>query len=62
MALKLISLLSIIIFPPVWAFAGGHNESKAFPKVTNEVYKTACGSCHFAYQPGLLPAKSGLQS
>jgi len=61
MALKLISLLSIIIFPSVWAIAGEHNESKAFPKVTNEVYKANCGSCHFAYQPGLLPAKSWLK-
>ncbi len=25
---------------------------------TNEGYKKECGSCHFAYQPGLLPAKS----
>lgn len=60
MALKLIALLTIIIFSPVWAFAGEHNESKILPKVTNEIYKTNCGSCHFAYQPGLLPAKSWL--
>jgi len=26
--------------------------------VTDEVYKEECGSCHFAYQPGLLPAAS----
>lgn len=26
--------------------------------VTNKQYKDECGSCHFAYQPGLLPAKS----
>jgi hypothetical protein len=26
--------------------------------VTNELYKKECGSCHFAYQPGLLPSKS----
>lgn len=26
--------------------------------VTNAVYKEECGSCHFAYQPGLLPARS----
>ncbi|MCC7201832.1 MAG: diheme cytochrome c [Nitrospirae bacterium] len=23
-----------------------------------ELYKNECGSCHFAYQPGLLPARS----
>ena len=26
--------------------------------VANKQYKDECGSCHFAYQPGLLPAKS----
>jgi len=26
--------------------------------VKNELYKSECGTCHFAYQPGLLPAKS----
>jgi len=25
--------------------------------VENETYQTECGSCHFAYQPGLLPGK-----
>lgn len=26
--------------------------------VTNATYKSECGSCHFAYQPGLLPSQS----
>ncbi len=26
--------------------------------VNNELYKEECGSCHFAYQPGLLPQRS----
>ena len=26
--------------------------------VTNALYKEECGSCHFAYQPGLLPEQS----
>jgi hypothetical protein len=26
--------------------------------VNNPVYREECGSCHFAYQPGLLPARS----
>jgi Dihaem cytochrome c len=26
--------------------------------VSNRQYKEECGSCHFAYQPGLLPGKS----
>ncbi len=28
------------------------------PPVTNETYRNECGSCHFAYQPALLPARS----
>ena len=35
--------------------------SKARPGVapaTNPAYREECGSCHFAYQPGLLPARS----
>jgi mono/diheme cytochrome c family protein len=61
MALNLISAFAITMFFPVWVFAGEHNESEALPKVTNQVYKTNCGSCHFAYQPGLFPAKSWLK-
>lgn len=26
--------------------------------VSNSLYQEECGSCHFAYQPGLLPARS----
>lgn len=26
--------------------------------VSNGEYKTVCGSCHFVYQPGLLPSRS----
>lgn len=26
--------------------------------VNNAMYKSECGSCHFAYQPGLLPSQS----
>jgi hypothetical protein len=29
-----------------------------FAPVTNEVYAKECGSCHFAYLPGFLPARS----
>jgi hypothetical protein len=58
---NLISLLTIVMFFPVGAFAGEHNESETLPKVTNEVYRKNCGTCHFAYQPGLLPARSWLK-
>lgn len=26
--------------------------------VSNELYRSECAACHFAYQPGLLPARS----
>jgi hypothetical protein len=31
---------------------------KEIVPVNNKQYKDECGSCHFAYQPGLLPTKS----
>lgn len=33
------------------------NQREVMP-VTNELYKKECASCHFGYQPGLLPAQS----
>jgi hypothetical protein len=34
------------------------NRQKGVKPVTNKQYQDECGGCHFAYQPGLLPAKS----
>jgi len=31
---------------------------KEMAPVSNKTYQTECGSCHFAYPPGLLPTKS----
>lgn len=55
-----INLLSALLFFPLIAFADDHHQkgSKTFPVVTNKIYKESCGSCHFAYQPGLLPSRS----
>lgn len=42
-------------------FFGGKNRygGKAdVATVTDVLYKKECGSCHFAYQPGLLPSRS----
>jgi mono/diheme cytochrome c family protein len=38
-------------------FAGSYSKVGVAP-VNNELYKAECASCHFAYQPGLLPEKS----
>ncbi len=58
MKVRVAVVLATLIFSSVWVFADDHKESKTLPKVTNATYKTNCGSCHFAYQPGLLPVKS----
>jgi hypothetical protein len=34
------------------------HKSTGVSAATNPVYKDECGSCHMAYPPGLLPAKS----
>jgi len=52
------SLFLVGMLSPCLAFAGEHKEVKVIPIVTNEAYMKNCGSCHFAYQPGLLPARS----
>jgi len=43
---------------PSQNFYDEHKGGKNFLPVTNELYKKTCGSCHFAYQPGLLPERS----
>ncbi len=58
MSRSVIFLLSVITLFPVPAFAGENGERKTVPKVSNAVYQNSCGTCHFAYQPGLLPARS----
>ncbi|MDH5436458.1 MAG: diheme cytochrome c [Gammaproteobacteria bacterium] len=39
-------------------FKGKVGKGSDVAAVTNEKYATECGACHFAYQPGLLPARS----
>lgn len=38
--------------------ADGSGNGKDVAPVTDNFYKAECASCHFAYQPGLLPSKS----
>jgi len=37
---------------------GTFSHTSGVNPVSNRQYKEECGSCHFAYQPGLLPSKS----
>jgi hypothetical protein len=53
-----IFLVVALMMIPALMFAGDHKEGKELQKVVNEAYKKNCGTCHFAYQPGLLPARS----
>ena len=39
-------------------FSSIFSRHKEIAPVTNKTYQEECGSCHFAYQPGLLPTKS----
>ena len=39
-----------------WLF--DFHRTKGVQPVINKLYQDECGECHFAYQPGLLPAKS----
>jgi len=56
------TLLAIMSITPVLAdsnswFSFGSSKPGVAP-VMNDSYKEECGACHFAYQPGLLPARS----
>ena len=35
-----------------------YDSSAGFLQVTNAQYKAECGTCHFAYSPGVLPERS----
>lgn len=41
-----------------WSWMGTFSRTSGVAPVKNKQYKEECGSCHFAYQPGLLPEKS----
>lgn len=55
--------VGILTIPVVWSdndFSWGKYKEKSADvfAVKDPVYKEECGSCHMAYPPGLLPAKS----
>jgi hypothetical protein len=41
-----------------WLWLVNFSRQKEVQPVTNKTYQEECGSCHFAYPPGLLPGKS----
>jgi Dihaem cytochrome c len=42
----------------LWQWLFTFERTKEVKPVSDKQYLTECGECHFAYQPGLLPAKS----
>lgn len=61
MTMKLrVFFLTVVLFFPLVASADDdhHGGRKHLPVVSSDTYASSCGSCHFAYQPGLLPSKS----
>ena len=63
---KLIPILSGIVLMTACTtiFGDDDDDGKLFNRqagvapVTNQLYKDECGSCHYPYQPGLLPERS----
>jgi len=41
-----------------WLWLVNFTRQKEVQPVANKAYQEECGSCHFAYPPGLLPGKS----
>ncbi len=42
----------------LWRYFGGEGGRGVATAADNVLYQEECGACHFAYQPGLLPARS----
>lgn len=55
---KLTSVLLLCMVCGFSAYAKGFGKAPEVKAVDNETYKKECASCHFGYQPGLLPSAS----
>lgn len=51
-------LLAAALTLPALADDDGELEGLRLPQVSNKAWKAECASCHMAYPPGLLPARS----
>ena len=57
--MRLILIVTILLSNIVFAdFLDIFKRTKGVQNPQNELYNEACGECHFAYQPGWLPARS----
>jgi hypothetical protein len=57
---SMLSVGAIVVAGAAVADDDGYRRGRApdVKPVDNPLYKSECGSCHFAYQPGFLPARS----
>jgi hypothetical protein len=51
-------LLLVVVSLSVLAASDYRYSNPGVKPVKNELYKSECASCHFGYQPGLLPKRS----
>ncbi|NTV95398.1 MAG: cytochrome C [Thiobacillus sp.] len=56
---KQLMLLGLsLVLPVAWVARGHAGHDAIFPMPEDKAYVEECGSCHTAYAPGLLPARS----
>lgn len=57
--MRRVSMIFVALLTTAIVLAGCAGKgAKRLSVVSNDTCKKRCGSCHFAYQPGLLPSKS----
>ncbi len=56
--MRSLMLIALLVGSSLVADSSFWGEKRGVAPVNNEAYSVECGSCHFAYQPGLLPERS----
>lgn len=56
--MKKLILVPLLAAASMYASSIGFTENRGVAPVTDKFYIKECASCHFAYQPGLLPERS----
>lgn len=51
-------LIAVVVLVGAWIAQGQADNEVVFPMPPGPLYVKECGSCHTAYAPGLLPARS----
>jgi hypothetical protein len=56
--MKKLILIALLIVGSLQAGFFEFTKERGVAPVSDKFYEKECASCHFAYQPGLLPSKS----